>query len=186
MGAKIVFVGSHGVGKTSIITRYQDRLFNDNVKATVGVGWTRVSVDYEGQDVSLDCWDTAGQEQYNSLMPMYFRDADAVVIVADLSLYDSLSHIDDYYLMARGVVPDDCYYIVVGNKTDAPRDERIDERTIPAYGDKIDALFSIETSAVEGNGIDELFYNIARAISGKQMREKPVLDVLRSNNKGCC
>ncbi len=96
---KLIFIGDSCVGKTSLITRFCRGQYNPDVKSTVGVDFHTRSVVVEGTGgegegdeggspssvVCLQCWDTAGQERYRSITKQYFRKADAVIVVYDVT-----------------------------------------------------------------------------------------------------
>ena len=82
---KVVIVGDSGVGKSSLLLRYYRNEFSDVFEVTIGGAFTQTKVDLEkGVSVTLDIWDTAGQERFRSLMPLYYRQASAAVIVYDV------------------------------------------------------------------------------------------------------
>lgn len=88
MSRKVVIIGDSGVGKTSILFRYVEGKFNDNVLASFGAGFRTkdVACDDSGErTVKLYIWDTAGQERYNSLTKLYFKGANAAIIVYDIT-----------------------------------------------------------------------------------------------------
>ena len=88
MSRKVVIIGDSGVGKTSILFRYMEGHFKESVQASFGAGFRTKDVpcDDEGENtVKLYLWDTAGQERYNSLTKLYFKGANAAIIVYDIT-----------------------------------------------------------------------------------------------------
>ena len=79
---KVVIVGNSGTGKTCILNRYVYCKFADNVPTTIGIEFVHKEYDDE---TNLVLWDTAGQERYASLAPMYYRNADGVIVVYDVT-----------------------------------------------------------------------------------------------------
>jgi Ras-related protein Rab-5C len=160
---KVAFVGPTGSGKTSIVNRFQEDLFSLCTDATVGATFVSQDVRTPHGIVSLQIWDTAGQEHYRSLGPMYTRGAVALVVVYDVSVEDSLDDAQRWceQSRARDGDPSQAVY-VVGNKidllsgagsTDLGRD----------YADSIGAYF-YPTSAKTGEGIQGLFQGIAEKL----------------------
>ena len=183
--AKVVFVGDTRVGKTSIINRYARK--NEQTVPTIGANSISFSVPLDTETITLSVWDTAGQEEFKCLVPMYARGAQVAVVVFDLSnkeTYDGLhswieSVKEDYE------IPN---IIVVGNKNDLETFEKPEEIEIK-YKDEI--LTYIPTSAETGSGIDNLFMQIAIDSQKTQETYKPSTTFSQKTNidekkGGCC
>ena len=82
---KIVVMGDVAVGKTSLVTKTVHDIFEENQKSTIGASFSAKIVVVQGDEVKLNIWDTAGQEKYRSMVPLYYKDADAAVLVFDLT-----------------------------------------------------------------------------------------------------
>ena len=87
MSHKVVIIGDVGVGKTSILTRYIFGKFSNEMASTLGASFKtkQVIVDEQNNIVKLNIWDTAGQERYDALTKMYFKGAQAAVVVYDVT-----------------------------------------------------------------------------------------------------
>jgi small GTP-binding protein len=159
---KIVFAGDAGVGKTSII-QYQVHGCDASrpYRATAGAAYGEISVSVEEADVLLQTWDTAGQETYMSLAPIYFRDAAGIVLVYDLTQESSFHRVRQWLDIALHSVDSNCAIFLVGNKADLVGDPWVATDSALEFAAKINATFT-QTSAVTGNGIDELFFTIAK------------------------
>ncbi|KAL0234583.1 hypothetical protein PCE1_001619 [Barthelona sp. PCE] len=92
---KVVVIGDGRSGKSSMIKRYCEGVFNADYKKTIGVNFLEKTCYYErdDQDVTLHIWDTAGQEEFSSLTQHYYRGSSACIIVCSLDNYDSFEHI---------------------------------------------------------------------------------------------
>ena len=82
---KVVLVGESGVGKTSIITQFIDQTFQEDQQSTTGGTFSTKSVKCDGKTLKFEIWDTAGQERYRSLTKMFYKDANAAVLVYDIT-----------------------------------------------------------------------------------------------------
>jgi Ras-related protein Rab-5C len=189
MGAfKVAFIGPCGCGKTSIINRFHEGEFTARVDPTVGASFVTHDVPTTQGVVSLNIWDTAGQERYKSLVPMYCRNASALIVVYDLSIKESFDEAKlwcERFRSVDGDLSNDVYY--VGNKTDLPFDEALVDMARD-YATSIGAQY-FETSARTGEGITELFQKIAEALTAKQASEQALelqLTVRKPNPKGGC
>ena len=86
---KCVLLGEANTGKTSLISRYVNGSFDAKTQTTVGCAFKDKKIIKKNWDVRLDIWDTAGQEKYRSLLPLYYRKAKLVLLCFDLSQYDT-------------------------------------------------------------------------------------------------
>lgn len=157
---KVVLLGSGAVGKTCIATRYVRGNFLNSTVSTVGASYyTKTFV--IGQDqYDFNIWDTAGQELYRSLTPMYYRNAHAALIVFDVTSRSSFEAaeiwIKDLLDINEGV-----FAILIANKIDL--DRIIEESEGQKLADKYGLLY-VETSACTGVGIDKAFQMIIQQI----------------------
>lgn len=83
---KIVIIGDSGVGKTCIINRLTKDTYNEQSCSTIGAAFYSQKIVYKDNKFSIDYWDTAGQERFRSLLPIYFRHVDILIIVVDVTL----------------------------------------------------------------------------------------------------
>jgi small GTP-binding protein len=157
--AKVVFVGDSGVGKTSLIASFL-RQSIDGLTPTVGAMATPVDVRLDhGVRAALNVWDTAGQEDYKSFIPMFVHAAVVAAVVFDLSNAASFAHLPGWLAFLGQHGPDLCQLVVVGNKADvSPR--AVAEAAIEALRAE-HGLPYFETSALTAEGVDLLFYGIA-------------------------
>ena len=89
---KVVLVGDSNVGKTSMLQRFAKDTFRNDIEPTVGPQFMSRLVELEdtGATMKLQIWDTAGQEKYRSVTPIYYRDAAAAICVFDVTSRQSL------------------------------------------------------------------------------------------------
>ncbi|KAI4814307.1 hypothetical protein KUCAC02_003507 [Chaenocephalus aceratus] len=90
--AKVIVVGDVAVGKTCLISRFRKGAFDKNYKATIGVDFEMERFEVLGVPFSLQLWDTAGQERFKCITSTYYRGAQAIIVVFDLSSVSSLAH----------------------------------------------------------------------------------------------
>jgi len=195
VNCKIVLLGNSGVGKTSLVNRWVLGTQNLPVKSTVGANHQRKRVTTGGEDVDVFIWDTAGQEQYQSLAPLYTRSSSAAIIVASLTDDESFNNLT----MWAGLVKDSCEIvppiILAVNKLDLNKNsQKVQEEIDSKYLDLFAGVFF--TSAVSGEGVDQLFLQAAK--SGLEFlkqngRTKSILKPQGSDEKktgnnqnGCC
>jgi small GTP-binding protein len=161
---KIVILGDSQVGKTSIINK---QLQDGNIEVpapTVGCHCSELLLNVDGDRVILQIWDTAGQEIYRSLVPVYLRGAQAALLVYDVTDSHSFENLTGWYDTLLQVVPACVATFVVANK--------IDLQGCVVVGDDAANRFVSEhrfhffkVSAVTGEGLQELFDAIARTVA---------------------
>jgi small GTP-binding protein len=162
---KTVFAGETGVGKTCIIERAAHNKFHASSFSTVGATNATISVRTQlgGNDATVifNIWDTAGQEKYRSLAPMYFSGAHLAVLVFDVTQSQTFTVLREFVDLMHQRAPNDCMYILVGNKIDLADQRQISSKEAEEYRLQIGAEFYFETSALKGSGIKEMFQKIA-------------------------
>ena len=124
---KIIFLGDQYVGKSSILNRFYQDKFEPDYQATIGLDFHSKNVSINGNTVRLLLYDTAGQEKFKSLIPMYIRDANIIIVVYDISNKDSFTHTEHWVNETRDLKREDAIFVLVGNKIDLD-DKRVVER----------------------------------------------------------
>lgn len=197
---KIMLLGDSGVGKTSILLRFTDDIFTKSLESTIGVDFKMKSIKVENTSIQLQIWDTAGQESHqrktmNTYTTSCFRGANGVILVYDITQKSSFEDIH-CWLLEINKYGNDCQKIIVGNKTDLEESRAVSIETAIEYAESI-GLPHIETSALNGEKIESLFYSLAENIVKTEEieipNESPVKIINLSDNKnsskhagGCC
>ena len=164
---KLIFLGDQSVGKSCILNRFMNDTFIENYQATIGLDFQSKNVQIENQDIHLLLYDTAGQEKFRSLIPMYTRDANIVLLVYDISNRDSFSHLPDWLKDLTNVNFDEVIFAIVANKVDLSGKREVTAEEGQKFADDHNFIFQ-EISAKTGLGFSELFYkNIFEKIRTK-------------------
>ena len=125
---KIIILGDSGVGKTSIMNQFYSRRFTKQYKTTIGADFYTKEIEIDGKLVTLQIWDTAGQERFQSLGVVFYRGADACLLVYDITkpkTFNSLSGWRDEFLVQTGPRdPEKFPFAVLGNMVDKAEDRR--------------------------------------------------------------
>jgi small GTP-binding protein len=153
---KVVLCGPASVGKTAIFQRIIDQADNQARSSTIGASFALTVGNAGGRELSISLWDTAGQEQYRSLVNIYFRAAGVGVIVFDLTSIASYETIGTWHsdLMVNcGTHPD---VILVGNKCDLREERAVSEQDIVRIANELNLRY-FEVSALQNINIDDLF-----------------------------
>ncbi len=117
--AKVVILGSQGVGKTSLVHRYTTGQFNaGSMPSTIGASFATKRLIVDGTKVRLQLWDTAGQERFRSMAPMYYRGSHAAVVVYDITNRRSLEELKSWIEELRTNMGEELTIHIVGAKAD--------------------------------------------------------------------
>ena len=180
ISCKVVLVGDTGVGKTSIIERYINNKYDENQKTTLVSSYTFKKIDIKkyNKSISLDIWDTAGQEVYRSLSKNFYLNASIGILVYDITRKASFESIRDYwYEQLKTFGEEKMVFDIVGNKTDLFQKEEVPENEARDFAKSINAGFHL-VSCKDSVGIKDLFEDC-----GKKYLEDNDLTKEDSNNK---
>ena len=164
---KIVLLGESGVGKTSIISQFIDNNFQDDIQSSTGGTFSSKTFTYSDNKIlKFEIWDTAGQERYRALTKMFYKDANAAILVYDITRKISFEELQTYWVeQIKEYAPPNIILAVVGNKSDLAAEEEVDEETARNYSEELGALF-FTTSAKNSARIDDLFLQNAKKHTG--------------------
>ena len=164
---KVVLVGESGVGKTSIITQFIDQTFQEDQQSTTGGTFSTKSVVCDnGKTLKFEIWDTAGQERYRALTKMFYKDANAAVLVYDITRKDSFEEIQNYWSnQIKESSPPGIILAVAANKSDLIDHEAVDEEQARKFAEDLGAIF-VSTTATQIDPVNDLFIQIAKKYTG--------------------
>lgn len=168
---KIVIIGDSGVGKTNIMKRYVENVYEDT-GSTIGVEFETKSVNIDGKDVKLQIWDTAGQERFRAISRTIYHNAKCVILVYDITRRDSFENVSMWLNESKINAPSSAHYILVGNKNDMEHIRDVSPEQGDAFARRQNMSF-LETSAQDNVNIDRTFDFIINFIKiDKQDQEK--------------
>ena len=201
---KILLIGDSYVGKTSLLLQYIERECPENHMATIGVEFRDKIIQIDNKKVKLQVWDTSGQERYRSITKNFYRNADGVMFVCDVTKEKTFDNIKNWLIDSEQNANNSNFKkILVGNKIDLKAERAINTQQLQNFANKKEMNF-YETSAKDGTNVDKIFTELAKLIledkSDQQIKEEfsqknRSLSVYskeseESNNpkkkKGCC
>ena len=164
-GYKVVLLGESGVGKTCIIEQFISGKFDDNTIATLTAQFYRKTFEFPGdKNITLDIWDTAGQEKFRALTRIFYKNAKAVILVYDITDNRSFDEIKNYwYEQVKQNCHSDVIIAIAANKCDLYEQRQVSDEEGEEFAESLGALFA-STSAKNDSGITKLFENIASRI----------------------
>ena len=167
---KLLLLGDSSVGKTSILNNYISNKFDESSISTVGVDYMDKIIDYNKFKIKLQIWDTSGEEKFRTITKNFYRNADGLLVVFDLTKKESYDHIKSWINEAKEN-NDKLKTILIGNKLDL-KDERIVAIDVAKQFAEKNNLKYIETSAKDGTNINESFQAIIDLLfDGKSSEE---------------
>ncbi|XP_074035720.1 uncharacterized protein [Leptinotarsa decemlineata] len=160
---KVVVLGYQGVGKTATVTRYVENTFTENNAPTVGASFFSVKIKLEDHLVTLQIWDTAGQERFKAMAPMFYRNANAALLVFDITSASSFESMQSWVQEVKRNVEETMVLCVVGNKTDLNDQRTVTREEALQYSKSIGAFY-FESSAMTDQGVGLIFEKIAQEL----------------------
>jgi len=164
---KLLLIGDSGVGKSCLLCRYSDDVFNSNFITTIGIDFKIRTIELDGAKIKLQIWDTAGQERFRTITQAYYRGAMGILLVYDVTDDKSFNNIRTWMRNIEQHANEQVVKILLGNKCDMP-----DKKMVTwEQGNDLAKEYGIEffeTSAKTNVKVEEAFTAIARAIKNRK------------------
>mmetsp|Transcript_2695 Transcript_2695/g.9413 ORF Transcript_2695/g.9413 Transcript_2695/m.9413 type:complete len:201 (-) Transcript_2695:17-619(-) len=164
---KLVLIGDSGVGKSCLLLRFADDAFTESYISTIGVDFRFRTVKINKSLAKLQIWDTAGQERFRTITSAYYRGADGIIMVYDVTSRESFNHVNDWLSEVNRYASDGTCKLLVGNKSDRP-DKVVSTEAAKEYADSLGIPF-LETSAKNASNVEEAFLTMTSELI--RMRE---------------
>ncbi len=168
---KLCIFGSGGVGKTTLIKRYVTKIFEEDIKMTIGADFSIRNVTVDGKPVTLRIWDFAGEERFRVLLPSFAKGADGGIFMFDITRYSTIKDIDDWLSIFEYFVSEkemNIPIIMVGGKSDLEDKRSVQSEEAIELANKYKLSGYIECSSKTGENVEQIFETIT-----KEMIEKP-------------
>eukprot|EP00117_Sycon_ciliatum_P038346 scpid79811/ scgid28511/ Ras-related protein Rab-5C len=193
--SKLVLLGESAVGKSSLVLRFVKGQFHEYQESTIGAAFLTQTVQVDSETtMKFEIWDTAGQERYHSLAPMYYRGAQAAIVVFDITNVDTFGRAKNWVRELQRQANPNIVIALAGNKADLASKRTVDLEEAQAYADDNGLLF-METSAKTATNVNEIFLAIAKKLPkgdtgpGNRAGGQNNVDLQQqgeSGNTGCC
>ena len=158
---KLILLGDSGVGKSSIIKRYMEDSFEDNITSTLGSSFLEKTVNVKGKKVKIEVWDTAGQEEFRSVTKIFVKNSKIIILVYNVTDKNSFDGLNYWYDFIQKELGQNVILGLAGNKTDLIFEDGFDEEITSEEGKefakKINANFALVSAKESGKEINSLF-----------------------------
>jgi len=193
---KLVLLGESAVGKSSLVLRFVKGQFLEFQESTIGAAFLTQTVCLDDNStVKFEIWDTAGQERYHSLAPMYYRGAQAAIVVYDITSYSSFNKAKNWVKELQRQGNPNIVIALAGNKLDLANKREVQTEEAQSYADENGSLL-METSAKTDANVKSLFVAIAKKLPKNSTQPpttrltiSPIDDskkTQQSQSSGCC
>ena len=189
---QLIMIGESSVGKTSLINRYTKNIFNTNHLETTGIEFNSKEEKINNKIIRVKIWDTAGQEIFHSLTKNFYRKADGIIIVYDVTNKDSFDKIHDWVKSVHDNIDTyrEIHMLIVGNKIDLEESRQVSKEE----GEKICKYFDIpyfEASAKNADGVRNFMMKIIKDIVNNKVNDRSSFNLrnyyadIEDEKKGC-
>ena len=180
---QLIMIGESGVGKTSLIRRYTNNIFNSTHLETIGIEFYNREERINDQIIQIKIWDTAGQEIFHSLTKNFYRKADGIIIVYDITNRESFEKVQHWI---KSVYDNSDTYkeiqmILVGNKIDLEENREVTKEE----GIKLGKYFEIdffEASAKNEEGVRDFMIKIIGDILSNKVNNRKNINIKNYKN----
>ena len=157
---KVVLLGDTGVGKSSLVLKFVTGNFKPYSESTIGASFLSKMIMVETKPIKFQIWDTAGQEKYHSLAPMYYRGAAAAIIVYDITRANTFKTLKNWVEELKSQGPKEIAIAIAGNKADLEEEREVTRASAVEYAEEIGAMY-LETSAKDDLHVQDMFIQLS-------------------------
>ena len=196
---KVLLLGNSDVGKSSMLLRFVDSVWNDAFTPTIGVDFKVKTLEINNKRVKMQIWDTAGQERFRTVVSTYFRGAHGILLLYDVTNKDSFKNLENWLIEIEKNSNQKVLKILIGNKCDLTEDREITTEEGQTFANRNGMEF-METSAKMNTNVTEAFETLGKLMiefnsktNTNQGQKSGEVKTLKSNSgkdlnnkKKCC
>ena len=190
---KVLLLGDSSVGKTCFLLRYCDKTFQEAHLSTIGLDYRLKSMTLNNEkNIKLQIWDTAGQDRFRALTKNYYKGANGIILIYDISATQTFENVKIWINNIKEEAKPNVIIYLVGNKIDLPPESRtITEEEGKKMANEYKLLFK-EASAKLGTNVNEIFQELVEKIDAEAKPEVPntekknQLYQAKDKKRNCC
>jgi len=161
---KAIMIGESGVGKTALATRFAYQRFIQHHVMTFGIDMVIATLDYQGQRVQFNIWDSTGDIRFETITDIYLKTVETIIIVFDLSNHETFTKVPNWLNRAKSYHASNANYIILGNKADKTfrevSDDEIEEMMTQPEFEGV-TYFTVSAKNNDHN-VDQVFQAMAK------------------------
>lgn len=179
---KIMIIGNLAVGKSSIMYRFTDDLFNINLMGTAGIDIKKKQIKINDTDITLMIYDTAGHDRFRQITKSQYRGSKGIMLIYDITDRKTFESVSDWMDHIKTNADTGAEVILIGNKSDM-LNRVITEEEGKALADKYNVPF-VETSALTGLNIEKAFLTLVQNIHSRDGKKISIMsEIINQENK---
>ncbi|XP_033845550.1 EF-hand calcium-binding domain-containing protein 4B [Periophthalmus magnuspinnatus] len=185
---KVVLVGNSSVGKTSLLRSFCEGRFHPTTTATIGIDYSVKTLTLDNMQIAMQLWDTAGQERYRSITKQFFRKADGVVVMYDVTVQESFKAVRPWLINVQEAAGEGVPILLLGNKMDIEGEREVSFKEAEHLAFENRVMF-FEVSAYTGKNVEESLTHLARVLMEQEDRVRDTTIILTAQpikKKPCC
>lgn len=172
---RILILGDFAVGKSSFMFRYLDDIFNQFTLSTIGIDSRIKELERNNQKIFLKIFDISGQERFHLLIINYYKGADGIILIYDISNLDTFKSIKNWIEgINNNINLKEIGFIIVGNKYDLHEDKK---KVIDEMKQNLENTLNIkiiETSAKNNINVNECFEKLVDKMMELKKNKEPI------------
>ena len=184
---KAILVGSSGVGKTNLINVTVGQGFNESSKPTNCCNLLQKNLEINNIKYVINLWDTIGQEAYKGISKLFFREAQIVIFVYDITSKDSFLNLEEWIQMANDIIDGEYISGIVGNKNDLYLHSQVSEEEAKEYAINKNMKFRLVSAKEDPKSFEEFLIELVKEFKIPEQQMKMILNnnPVSKTNK-CC
>ena len=180
---KMILLGESGVGKTSIIKRYLNDQFDRNEQSTMSMSYVAKTIEVDKKKITLNIWDTIGQEKYRSISKLFLNETKIVILVYDITSIHSFKELDYWYGLCQELLGPEIILGVAGNKMDLYLEQEVPDDQVKEFTESKGAIFSLLSAKENKDTVDLYINKLVKSYLDKNEKKSDEKDHQNDNNE---
>ena len=170
---KFILVGDKAVGKTSLITQYANKTFTENYIMTIGADKQLKNINIGGKEVSLEIFDTVGQEEFRAINKLFMKKTDVALIVYDITNRKSFEELSDWFKIVKEINGNkNVIFGIAANKSDLYEQKVVNKKEGEEFAKKNNEALFFETSAKDYDSVENVFLTLCEQFLNNNEKEE--------------